>query len=1821
MKKTFLPLKKAVLSTLLALLCMAGVTNAFAQQRIKKSDIRSFRVDSKKGIALGNEVFTPSASNFAPRTAKSAVVNRYDDVEDVETMWTTYDLQSNGWCSNRMYQLPNGSAAVAATMSHEPNQSFADRGTGYNFYNAETGEWLEQPEVRVEQMRTGWPTIAQWGDNGEILISHSPLRCWTREVAGQGEWEYRGELPMHPEEYPYDYEDASWPRVATSGDHHNIIHVIADIQHSSNVVENHQVYYRSTDAENWTCTYSPLVQDGEETGHYSADNYNITANGHNVAIIYGDDPKSHVVMYKSTDDGQTWSRTVIWQNPYYGYDWETDPNSIYTDTVYGPANLAIAIDNNGIAHVAMSTYEYMHSELGSTYTYWSGRLVDGIYYWNDTQVAPIQSEDGNPHHALRLWWPDPENPGYETMHNDPTKWIGFVPTYDDYSFDNDKFFHENDYFNKSRSGLSTFPALSIDPMGNIACAFSAPNVTREDPNTGFYMRSIYVSYRDVASGYWDQAFDDITDPEHNFMFLYSENLFTNSVDNTTIPGEFWFSFQSDDQIGCWMGSNAYQNSASENYIHAVKVVHNSDVTSYRINVTANPSNGGTVTGAGLYELGDTCTLLAAPNAKFEFLNWTENGEVISTDETYSFAVTGYRNLVANFLQVRFDITASANPEEGGTIEGTGIFMEGQTCTLTATPNEDYHFVNWTENGEEVSTNAEYAFVVAGERHLVANFALPTYTINAIANPTEGGTISILGSTTDFDDGTLQGWTAVDADGDGYHWEKSMNLGFEVYGHNGSNGFVLSRSWYDGILYPDNYLISPHTALGGSITFYACAQDNAYAAEHFGVAVSTVSTNPSDFTTIQEWTMTAKGGGTPTSTTRSGNRTQGTWYEYTVDLSAYAGQSGYVAIRHFNCYDMFWLNIDDITISQGEAVYEHGSTCTMTAIPNYGYAFENWTEGDDVISTNAELSFTVTNDRNLVANFVLTPFTINATPNFDDRGTVSGAGEFVINQTCTLTATPNEGHNFVHWMENGEVVSTEASYSFTVDGPRDLVAVFTAHVDDIIVFADPNVEAICVSYWDTDGDGFLSYNEAAAVTDLGQAFYYNSEINSFEELQYFTGLTFIADWAFNRCYGLTSIVFPESINSIGMYAFYYCSNLTSINIPNTVTAIGVCAFQNCNSLTSLDLPASVTTIGYEAFRNCSGLRGELTLPESLEFVDGHAFYGCDGISTVNYNATNCQAMGNVEDPVFYDCVSIEHINIGANVQNIPNFAFKHCFTVKDMTVAAINPPIVGSNTFTAISRSIPVSVPYGSGDAYRSAQYWEEFFNINEDYSPNPFTYHWNVNTHQFAGNMTVTGIIQIEGVEQAVPHLEIGAFCNGECRGRQLLTYYPQVDRYLVFLMLYGQDGDVFNFRLFDHSAGQELTAGCTSVISFETDATLGSFSNPYVFNFSNVQVSEFTEGWSWWSTYIEQDGIDGLTLLENGLGTNGLVIKSQSDGYTEYYDDYDLWYGSLNAINNESSYMVKTSVPCTVTMPGTTALPSQHPITVDANGWTWIGYPVAYDMDINAALDGLASLEGDVLKSQEGYAEFYEGYGWFGSLASFLPGRGYMYKSTSASPATFTYPSGSRGDAANANLSAKDNHWVPVASAYPFNMTITAVVELDGEELRSDRYELAAFANGESRGSVRLMYVEPIDRYVAFLTIAGEEAADLSLSLYDTETGMEYFGANETLGFEANATLGRLAEPFVVSFRGTTGMDELANSLRVYPNPVNAGERFSIGLNAESKAPVRVEIVNALGVIVSVETSMQAPASIKAPEAAGVYMMRVVVDGKGMCCRKLVVK
>ena len=134
-----------------------------------------------------------------------------------------------------------------------------------------------------------------------------------------------------------------------------------------------------------------------------------------------------------------------------------------------------------------------------------------------------------------------------------------------------------------------------------------------------------------------------------------------------------------------------------------------------------------------------------------------------------------------------------------------------------------------------------------------------------------------------------GWTLIDADGDGQNWYV-WNLTLD----DGSTQVTFSSNSYInnvGALTPDDWAITPQATLGSVVQFDAWGQDPSYAAEHFQVYVSTTGTDVADFQPISEEIVAT-----------------GTQTTYTFDLGAYAGEQGYIAIRHFNCTDQYILNI-------------------------------------------------------------------------------------------------------------------------------------------------------------------------------------------------------------------------------------------------------------------------------------------------------------------------------------------------------------------------------------------------------------------------------------------------------------------------------------------------------------------------------------------------------------------------------------------------------------------------------------------------------------------------------------------------------------------------------------------------------------------------------------------------------------------------------------------------------------------------------------------------------------------------------------------------
>ena len=176
----------------------------------------------------------------------------------------------------------------------------------------------------------------------------------------------------------------------------------------------------------------------------------------------------------------------------------------------------------------------------------------------------------------------------------------------------------------------------------------------------------------------------------------------------------------------------------------VDYIRVSDYITVSIGVQANPSNGGTVSGGGVYYAGTNVTICASPIAScYSFTSWTLNGSVVSTLPCYTFAAASNETLVANFTPLAYyTITTSSSLADGGSTSGGGTVPCGSNVTVCATANPCYSFTSWTLNGNVISTVPCYTFAADGDETLVANF-VPTssYTITTSSSPAGGGSTS------------------------------------------------------------------------------------------------------------------------------------------------------------------------------------------------------------------------------------------------------------------------------------------------------------------------------------------------------------------------------------------------------------------------------------------------------------------------------------------------------------------------------------------------------------------------------------------------------------------------------------------------------------------------------------------------------------------------------------------------------------------------------------------------------------------------------------------------------------------------------------------------------------------------------------------------------------------------------------------------------------------------------------------------------------------------------------------------------------------------
>ena len=425
------------------------------------------------------------------------------------------------------------------------------------------------------------------------------------------------------------------------------------------------------------------------------------------------------------------------------------------------------------------------------------------------------------------------------------------------------------------------------------------------------------------------------------------------------------------------------------------------------------------------------TFIATANPGYEFVNWTNNGEEVSTEASFSMPIVENTTLTANFNFVGFAITVASNNDVMGTAyinddaeQTSYVAAYEEEVTLNAVPEYGYIFENWTLNGTEVSTEATATVQATAAANYVANFNFDNFDLNVSVaeGQDERGTVTGAGN---YPYGTQVEIAAVANDGFLFtNWNDGVTTATRTVTVDGITEYVAS--FRTDAIYTVTVIAENGTVSGAGTGFV----------ENDLVSLNAVPATGYRFVNYTD----AEG------TVLSDNAAYS--FNITSDVTLTAN---FAALP----YDVV-LNVNDATMGTvaGAGEYTFGTQVEISATANDGYRFVQWS---DDVTTNPR-TIVVTADVELTAQFEALPpaeYYIGATA---INGTVEGSGSYADGDQVTLTATPNNCYQFTGWMNGNTVVSTDNPYIFTATENVTLMATF-----DAINITGEETQVACGSY--------------------------------------------------------------------------------------------------------------------------------------------------------------------------------------------------------------------------------------------------------------------------------------------------------------------------------------------------------------------------------------------------------------------------------------------------------------------------------------------------------------------------------------------------------------------------------------------------------------------------------------------------------------------------------------------------------------------------------------------------------------------------------------
>lgn len=618
------------------------------------------------------------------------------------------------------------------------------------------------------------------------------------------------------------------------------------------------------------------------------------------------------------------------------------------------------------------------------------------------------------------------------------------------------------------------------------------------------------------------------------------------------------------------------------------------------------------------------------NSGWVFDGWFyTNGTLFSSEMNPIIErVTSNYTLVATFHHEPYHVTASVHPAVAGTVtiatpNNQGTYDAGSTVTLTASPNGNYRFLNWSNGISGTTPSVQIQNIAADYYDIHANF-INTFTFTAT-----DAHLEITASAAPHD---INGMSRYDS-----------NTSFSVRANN-YDGHVFSHWNIDGVDNP-NATANPYSvqALDHNMTLepvylptytvrldqnprsVGAALEGAGDAYTQGVEV-TVSVSEFDRASyhFDGWTDD-----------NDNNRTVSTSENYSFNITANTSLTAqftenirYTAVTT-SIVGNGQIASEQLTVIPGrDEDVILGSEITISQTASDGWHFVKWTvNGVDSYGQTVTFNASNTTNNTVVATFGQTSVhhvTVASYPANDPNIQITGLnpnGEYADGEALDLHAgARGSNYTFLAWFKNGVPFSGEPTIHIEhVTSDLDFVAYFIVGENpgqqDYLIYDDDNLRTTVVGVNPDYVNRITTAFIPSTVTTIAEGAFRGC--TALTTIAIPATVTTLGDYVFDGCTALTSITLHDGL-TLGEYVFHNCSALQNVTLPADLTAIPEGLFQGCSALTSVDLPAGITSIGAYAYNGCSTVYS-ISLPASVETVGAQAFASMPGLHFVNLSA--------------------------------------------------------------------------------------------------------------------------------------------------------------------------------------------------------------------------------------------------------------------------------------------------------------------------------------------------------------------------------------------------------------------------------------------------------------------------------------------------------------------------------------------------------------------------------------------------------------------------